>query len=107
MKRYGQVIKLRPEKYDEYVKLHANTWPAVLKMIHEANIRNYTIFHHDGFLFAYFEYIGTNFDADMAKIAADKTTQEWWSHCEPCQQPLETRKPGEWWANMQEVFHTN
>jgi L-rhamnose mutarotase len=107
MKRYGQVIKLRPEKYDEYVKLHANTWPGVLKMIHQANIRNYTIFHHDGFLFAYFEYIGTDFDADMAKIAADKTTQEWWSHCEPCQQPLETRQPGEWWASMKEVFHTD
>jgi L-rhamnose mutarotase len=24
---------------------------------------------------------------------------------EPMQQPVETRQPGEWWANMEEVFH--
>jgi len=41
----------------------------------------------------------------MAKMAADPTTQEWWSHCKPCQQPLETCPEGEWWANMEEVFH--
>jgi L-rhamnose mutarotase len=23
----------------------------------------------------------------------------------PCQQPLATRKEGEWWAMMDEVFH--
>jgi L-rhamnose mutarotase len=41
----------------------------------------------------------------MAKMAADPLTQEWWTHCMPCQEPLETRKPGEWWASMEEVFH--
>jgi hypothetical protein len=27
--------------------------------------------------------------------------------CEPMQVPLETRKPGEWWAEMENVFHTD
>ena len=105
MKRYGQVIRIQPGKFEEYKKLHAAVWPGVLDMISRCNIRNYSIFHKDGFLFAYFEYIGSDFDSDMAKMAADRTTQEWWEVCIPCQDPLETRTAGEWWANMEELFH--
>ena len=106
MKRYGMVIKVRPEKLEEYKRLHAKVWPAVLRTISECNIRNYSIYHKDGYLFSYFEYHGGDFGADMAKMAADPVTQEWWAVCEPCQEPLPTRAPGEWWADMEEVFHT-
>ena len=105
MKRYGMVIKVRPEKLEEYKRLHAKVWPAVLRTISECNIRDYSIYHKDGYLFSYFEYHGGDFDADMAKMAADPVTQEWWTLCGPCQEPLPTRAPGEWWANMEEVFH--
>lgn len=107
MKRYGSVIGIRPEKLEEYKKLHAAAWPDVLKMIRECNIQNYSIYYKDGYLFSYFEYTGTDLDADMAKMAADPVTQEWWKLCKPCQVPLETRAEGEWWANMEEVFHTD
>jgi L-rhamnose mutarotase len=107
MKRFGQVIGVREEQFDEYVKHHAEVWPGVLKMIEECNIRNYSIFHKDGLLFAYFEYVGEDFDADMAKMAADPLTQDWWDIMMPMQAPLETRAEGEWWANMEEVFHTD
>ena len=60
-----------------------------------------------GYLFAYFEYVGDDFDADMAKMASDPKTQEWWDIMMPMQEPLETRADGEWWANMEEVFHTD
>jgi L-rhamnose mutarotase len=110
MKRYGSVIGVRPEKLDEYRKLHAAVWPDVLKMIHLCHIRNYSIYLRrldDGrhYLFSYFEYTGNDFAADMAKMAADPATQRWWSVCEPCQQPLADRAPDEWWATMEEVFH--
>ncbi|MBU4283547.1 MAG: L-rhamnose mutarotase [Nanoarchaeota archaeon] len=105
MKRYGSVIKIKPKKLEEYKKIHANIWPEVAKMITECNIRNYSIFHKDGFLFSYFEYIGKNYESDMVKMAADSTTQEWWDVCMPMQEPLDTRKKGEWWAEMEEVFH--
>jgi L-rhamnose mutarotase len=101
------VIGVRPEKFEEYKKLHAAVWPGVLDMIGQCNIRNYSIYHKDGLLFGYFEYHGTDFDADMAKMAADPTTQKWWDVCKPCQEPLDTRAEGEWWADMEEVFHTD
>lgn len=105
MKRYGSVIKIKPKKLEEYKKIHINIWPEVAKTITECNIKNYSIFHKDGYLFSYFEYVGKDFNKDMAKMAADSTTQEWWDVCMPMQEPLDTRKKGEWWAEMEEVFH--
>ena len=105
MKRYGSVIKVKPTKFAQYKKLHAAVWPGVLKMINQCHIRNYSIYHKDGWLFSYFEYFGKDFKADMAKMAADPEIQKWWATCGPCQQPLKTRAKGEWWATMEEVFH--
>lgn len=105
MKRYGQVIKVRKEHEAEYIRLHANPWPEINGMIKECNITNYSIFLRDGYLFSYFEYVGEDFEADMAKMAADPKTQEWWDLCMPCQQPLDTNKEGEWWGDMEEVYH--
>lgn len=105
MQRYGLVIRVKPEKFEEYKQLHADVWPDVLKMIKECNIRNYSIYHKDGYLFSYFDYVGDDFESDMAKMAADPTTQKWWDVCKLCQEPLETRADGEWWASMEEVFH--
>jgi L-rhamnose mutarotase len=110
MKRYGTVIGLRAEKLDEYKQLHAAVWPDVLKMIQQCHLRNYSIYLRqldDGrhYLFSYFEYTGADFDADMAKMAADPLTQKWWSVCKPCQRPLDGRQLEEWWSGMEEVFH--
>lgn len=112
MKRYGMVIGLRPEKVEEYKRLHASVWPDVLRMIEQCNIRSYSIYLRtldDGqpYLFSYFEYHGSDFAADMARMAADETTQRWWAVCKPCQKPLENRATDEWWAGMEEVFHAD
>jgi L-rhamnose mutarotase len=110
VRRYGSVIILRDEKLDEYKRLHAAVWPGVARMISGCNIRNYSIFLRkldDGshYLFSYFEYVGKDFKADMAKMAADPDTQRWWKLTDPCQRPLSSRNEGEWWASMEEVFH--
>ena len=107
MKRYGSLIGLRPEALDEYKRYHAAVWPEVLAMIQKCNIHNYSIFLKDGLLFSYFEYHGTNYDVDMARMAADPKTQEWWKIMIPMQRPLETRGKDQWWASMEEVFHVD
>ncbi len=105
--RMGMCLKLKAEHVAEYKRLHAAVWPAVLARISASHIRNYSIFlkEPENLLFGYWEYHGTDFAADMAAIAADPATKEWWAVCVPCQEPFETRKPGEWWAMMDEVFH--
>lgn len=110
MKRCGSVLGLREECIEEYRRLHAAVWPEVLRMITACNMRNYSIYLRrlpDGrhYLFSYFEYVGEDFAADMARMAADPLTQRWWDLCMPCQKPLPDRAEGEWWAEMTEVFH--
>jgi len=105
MKRFGQVIGVKPETYDEYVAAHAAVWPEVLDMISKSNIKNYSIYHHNNQLFAYFEYHGDDFEVDMQRMADDPKTQEWWEWMMPMQEPLETRAEDEWWSTMLEVFH--
>lgn len=105
VQRYGSVIKVAPGRLEEYKRLHAAVWDSVKKMIKECNLQNYSIYYKDGYLFSYYEYTGNDYAADMAKMAADPETQRWWIFCEPCQQPLESRAEGEWWATMEEVFH--
>lgn len=111
VKRIGQVIKLKPEAYAEYKRLHAAVWPEVLETIQRANLRNYTIYHWNGFLFAYMEYVGDDFDADMALIANDPKTREWWTLTDPMQEPVEGNSSGSieghWWTDMETLFHTD
>ena len=107
MKRYGQIIGVKQEKLEEYKKYHAAVWPEVLEMIRQCNIRNYSIFYKDGMLYAYFEYVGDDFGADMARMAADPMTQKWWDVMMPMQIPVATRAEGEWWATLEEVFHVD
>ena len=107
MQRMSMVIGLEPTKVEEYRRLHAAVWPEILALISDCNITKYSIFlkEPENLLFGYWEYEGTDFDADMATMAAHPKNKEWWSVCMPCQKPLSTRKDGEWWAMMEEVFH--
>ncbi|MGI5899814.1 MAG: L-rhamnose mutarotase [Christensenellales bacterium] len=105
MQRYGSVIGVRPEMLEQYKQLHARAWPAVLAMIKQCNIQNYSIYYRDGLLFSYYEYTGIDYDADMANMAADPVTQSWWALCNPCQKPVDSALPGQWWAPLEEVFH--
>lgn len=107
MKRFGQVIKIKPEKVVEYTEAHAKVWPEVLDMISQCNLKNYSIFRYNDLLFAYFEYHGDDFDSDMAKMAAHPKTQEWWEWMMPLQEPVPEIGEGEWWHSLEEVFHTD
>ena len=112
MQRYGCVLGVREDKIERYKELHAAVWPDVLKMIKACNIRNYSIYLRklpDGkhYLFSYFEYTGSDFEADMKRMADDPNTQRWWKHTDPLQAPVPTRKEGEWWHTIDEVFHTD
>lgn len=103
--RFGSVLRLKPEAVERYKEYHAAVWPEVQDMIRKCNIRNYSIYFKDGYLFGYYEYTGSDHERDMAKMAADPKTGEWWSIMSPMQEPLASRKPGEWWAEMEEFFH--
>jgi len=105
MRRYAQVIQLRPEEEAEYIRYHAQVWPTVLQTIADCGIRNYSIFLRNSVLFAYFEYHGSDYEQDMRKMASCPETRRWWSIMDPMQQPMTDALPGEKWSVAREVFH--
>lgn len=107
MQRMGQVIRLKPEARDEYVRIHAEVWPEILSLLSTCNITNYSIFlkEPEMLMFAYWEYVGTDFAADMARMRAEPRMHDWWAITDPMQDPLAVRGEGEWWARMTEVFY--
>ena len=106
--RHGFVLRVKLERLEEYKEYHRAVWPEILEAINEAGIRNYTIFLKDDLLFGYYEYVGPpdEYDQRQQALAAAPRMREWWDIMEPMQEPLATRKQGEWWAEMEEVFHT-
>lgn len=105
MKRVSQVIRVKPEKLELYRQLHMNPWKAVSEKIADCNIRNYSIYLFGDLLFSYFEYVGDDYEADMRKMAEHEETKLWWSLTDPCQEPVAEAAEGEWWHNIEEVFH--
>ena len=110
VQRYGSVIGIKRESLPEYKRLHAAVWPEVLAKLNDVNVRNYSIYlaevkPGEFYLFSYFEYTGDDFKADMARMAADPNTKRWWKHTDPLQTPVPTRKEGEHWHTIEEVFH--
>lgn len=102
MRRFGQVARLKQDKVGEYESLHAAVWPEVLSTITACGLRNYSIYRQGELVFAYFEYIGLDFEGDMRRMAADPVTQEWWKLTKPC---FSGHAIGEYYLDMQEIFH--
>lgn len=105
MRRFGQMIKIKPENLEAYKKYHADPFPGVNEMIKECHLQNYSIFSRGEYLFTYFEYTGEDYEADMAKMAADPATQKWWDAVKPLMSPLEDRSPEEFWSDMEEIYY--
>jgi len=109
VKRVGMVIGIKPDKLEEYQRLHADSCAGVRDLLSKANIANFSIFLRqlDGakfYLFGYYEYIGDNYEEDMARLAAEPRNKEWLSVTDPMQIPL----PGEsTWAMMEEVYYNH
>ncbi len=109
----GSIIGLRPEWVDRYNVLHEHVFPGVLERLARSNVRNYSIFlgqPRDDVdagpagpaltLFSHLQYAGADHAADMAAMAADETTKQWWTLTDPMQLPLPERAEGDWWAAL-------
>ena len=56
MQRVGFLIKVKPEKIEEYKKLHDPIWPELVAELKAAGMRNYSLWlHPDGTEFGYLE----------------------------------------------------
>ena len=106
VKRIGMVIKIKPERLNEYLKLHADTNPGVRDLLTKYNMRNFSIYMtqlEDGnyYEFGYYEYWGKDFEADVAALNKEPRNSEWLKVCDPMQIPLKGETS---WKIMQKVY---
>lgn len=107
MQRMGMVIGVKPEAIVEYRRLHATGSAEVNALLSACGVRNYSIYlrEPENLLFGYWEYHGADWPADAARLDKEPAIQAWLAQTSPCQQPLASAAPGEWWSLMDEVFH--
>jgi len=105
VKRVGMVTQLRSDKIAEYKRLHADSNSGVRDLLTKYHMRNFSIYLQqiDGkwYEFGYYEYTGTNFEADMAVMAKEPRNIAWLKMCDPMQKPLPGAKG---WTIMNRVY---
>jgi L-rhamnose mutarotase len=97
--RSAFVLRVRPNKIDEYLEAHRNVWPEMLEAIRAAGIRNYTIFRHGNEMFGYFET--DDLQAAGAYLAAQEVNARWQ---DAMAELLEERVPDAGPPELPEVF---
>jgi L-rhamnose mutarotase len=97
--RSAFVLRVRPNKIDEYLEAHRNVWPEMLEAIRAAGIRNYTIFRHGNEMFGYFET--DDLQAAGAYLAAQEVNARWQG---AMAELLEERVPDAGPPELPEVF---
>lgn len=106
MRAFAQAIDLTddPARIDEYLRHHRAVWPEVTGGLRAIGIRGMRIWRGGTRLFMVVE---TDDDFDPARYqgyAANPRTQEWDALMRTFQRPAPFAKPGEWWAQLEEVF---
>ena len=102
MKRFILHSYLKPEKVEEYVKLHAEPWPELVQLMTECNLHNYSISIRGTELYTYYEYTGEDYDADMRKMGETAVQQRWWQHSRPC---FLYHEDGVYYDELKEIFY--
>ncbi|GAA3134655.1 L-rhamnose mutarotase [Planomonospora alba] len=103
MQRVCFLLKVRPERLEEYRERHRAVWPEMLDALREAGWRNYSLFlHPDGLLVGYLET--EDFEAARAAMAATGVNARWQAEMAPFFEALDGR-PDEDMSPLDEVFH--
>ena len=97
--RSAFVLRVRPEKFDDYVTAHSSVWPEMLDALRGAGIRNYTIFRAGNQVFGYFET--DELAATEQYLAQQEVCTRWQDHMAAL---LEERVPDAGPPQLEEIF---
>jgi len=104
MQRVGFILKVRPDRLEEYKVRHQHVWPDMLAALRETGWHNYSLFlRPDGLLFGYLET--PDFQAALAGMAKQEVNARWQADMAPFFEHLEGQRPDEGMIPLEEVFH--
>ena len=105
MKRIGFVIKVKPERIEEYKVHHKQVWPDMLEALRRTGWHNYSLFmREDGLLFGYFE-TPESLQAAQAGMALEEVNHRWQEFMAPYFEGLGGAHADESFVELEEVFH--
>jgi L-rhamnose mutarotase len=76
MAKYAWVWNIKPECIEEYVQMHLNPWPEIMKAHSEAGFKNYSIFQN-GTQFIYVFECDIDPNEAFAKVVKDPDCARW------------------------------
>ena len=97
--RTAFVLRVRPERLDEYVAEHRAVWPEMLEALRAAGIRNYSIFRDGNRMFGYFE--ADDLEAAGRYLAGQEVVSRWQ---DAMAELLEERVPEAGPPPLEEIF---
>jgi L-rhamnose mutarotase len=97
--RSAFVLRVRPDRIDEYVAAHRQVWPEMLQALRGAGIRNYTIFRDGNQVFGYFE--ADDLDRAAEFLDAQEVCTRWQ---DSMAELLEERVPDAGPPALEEIF---
>jgi L-rhamnose mutarotase len=103
-RRYCFLLRVRPERMDEYRRRHQQVWPEMLQALAETGWRNYSLFlGQDGLLVGYVE--ADDLRASLDAMARTDVNARWQAEMAPFFTGLEGGGPDEGLVLLDEVFH--
>jgi L-rhamnose mutarotase len=98
------LLKVRPDRLEEYRERHRAVWPDMLAALRAAGWRNYSLFlRDDGLLVGYLET--DDFAAAQQATADTEVNARWQAEMAPFFEDPEGRRPDEGLLKLDEVFH--
>lgn len=104
MQRVCFLLKVKPDRIEEYKARHKEVWPDMQAALRETGWHNYSLFmRDDGLLVGYLET--DDFEAARAGMATREVNERWQREMAPFFEALEGRRPDEGMFALEEVFH--
>lgn len=98
------LLKVRPDKIEEYKALHSRVWPEMLDALRETGWRNYSIFlRPDGLLVGYLE--ADDFEKCCADMKKHPVNARWQAETAPFFESLADGAADDNMFPLEEVFH--
>lgn len=104
MQRVCFLLKVRPDRLEEYRERHREVWPEMLHALHETGWHNYSLFlDSSGLLVGYLET--EDFAAAQAAMASTDINGRWQATMAPFFEALDGARPDEQMRALPLVFN--
>ena len=104
MDRVCFLLRVRPDRLDEYRARHRAVWPEMLDALRETGWRNYSLFlRDDGLLVGYLEC--EDFEAARAAMEERDVNARWQAEMAPFFELHGGERPDTGLERLDEVFH--